>query len=197
MASNEGEVTAESGVRQLYVADTRASQFTAQVFSGGLLSAFGHSPTIAISDFAAEAEVNLEDIEKASLKVTIQSAALTVKDDIADKDRREIERAMHEDILESSSYPEIVYESSNVSATKSAEEQYSVTLNGELTMHGITHPESVPARIVVDGDSLRAFGTFTVRQTDYELKLASVAGGALKVKDEVKFSFNILARKKE
>lgn len=197
MASNEGEVTAESGVRQLYVADTRASQFTAQVFSGGLLSAFGHSPTIEISDFAAEAEVNLEDIEKASLKVTIQSAALTVKDDIADKDRREIERAMHEDILESSSYPEIVYESSNVSATKSAEEQYSVTLNGELTMHGITHPESVPARIVVDGDSLRAFGTFTVRQTDYELKLASVAGGALKVKDEVKFSFNILARKKE
>ena len=32
-------------------------------------------------------------------------------------------------------------------------------------------------------------------QTDYDLKLASVAGGALKVKDELKFSFNILARR--
>ena len=44
-----------------YVMDTRASQFTVQVFAGGLLSAFGHNPTIAISDFPGEAEVNPDD----------------------------------------------------------------------------------------------------------------------------------------
>jgi hypothetical protein len=38
---------------------------------------------------------------------------------------------------------------------------------------------------------------FSILQSDHGLKLASVAGGALKVKDELKFSFNILARKKE
>lgn len=197
MGLNERGETTESGVRQQYVADTGASQFTGQVVAGGLLSAFGHNPTIAIRDFAAEAEVNLEDIEKSSLRVTIQAAALTVKDDISDKDRREIERTMHKDILESPSYPEIVYECSNVSATKIAEGQYSVTLNGDLTMHGVTCSQNVPARLVVDDDSLRAFGNFSLRQTDYELKLASVASGALKVMDEIKFSFNILARKKE
>ncbi|MGA7290595.1 MAG: YceI family protein [Terriglobales bacterium] len=197
MGSNEREVTTETAVRQQYIADTKSSQFTAQVFAGGLLSAFGHSPTIAIRDFAAEAKVNLEEIEKSSLKATIHAARLAVKNDISDKDRREIERTMHEEILESSSYPEIVYECSKIAATKNGEGQYSVTLNGDLTLHGVTRSLAVPARVVLDGDSLRAFGNFSLRQTDYELKLASVAGGVLKVKDEVKFSFNILAQKKE
>ena len=50
---------------------------------------------------------------------------------------------------------------------------------------------------MLTGDSLRAFGNFSLLQTDYDLKLASVAGGALKVKDELKFSFDLVGRKKE
>jgi polyisoprenoid-binding protein YceI len=180
-----------------YVTDARASQFTVQVFAGGLLSAFGHSPTIAIRDFTGEADVNPDDLERSSLKLTIQAARLTVRDDISDKDRREMERTIQEEVLETSSYPEIVYVCSNLAATKAGEGQYLVTLNGELTMHGITNPQSVQARVALNGDSLRAFGNFSVLQTDYGLKLASAAGGALKVKDEMKFSFNIAARKKE
>ena len=180
-----------------YVADTRASQFTVQVFAGGLLSAFGHSPTIAIRDFSAEAQVNPDEFDHSSLKVTIKAASLAVKDDISDKDRREIERTMQQEVLESSTYPEIVYECSNISATKGGEGQYSATLNGDLTLHGVTRSEPVAVRVALSGDSLRAFGGFSVRQTNYDLKLASVAGGVLKVKDELKCSFNILARKKE
>jgi polyisoprenoid-binding protein YceI len=168
-----------------------------QVFSGGILSAFGHSPTIALRDFSGEAEVNPDDLERSRLKVTVQVHSLTVTDDISDKDRHEMERTMQEEVLQTSSYPEIVYECSTMAANKTAEGRYAVTLNGELTMHGVTRPHSVPARLVLDGDSLRAFGNFSLRQTHYDLKLASVAGGALKVKDEVKFSFNILARKRE
>ena len=42
---------------------------------------------------------------------------------------------------------------------------------------------------------LRAFGEFTLRQTDFGIKLVSVAGGTLKVKDEVQVSFDMVARK--
>lgn len=183
--------------RVCYVADARASEFTVQVFSGGLLSAFGHSPKIAIRSFSLEADLNPDDISQSSLKFTIKADSLVVRDDISDKDRREIERAMRAEILETAAYPEIIYECSSITANQSGEGQYSVTLNGDLTMHGITKAQPVSARVAVTGDSLRAFGNFTVLQTDYDLKLASVAGGALKVKDELKFSFNILARKKE
>jgi len=186
--------TTETNVH--YVMDTRASQFTVQVFSGGILSAFGHNPTITIRDFLGEAQVNPEEPERSSLKITVKTESLTVRDDISDKDRHEMERAMQQEILETSSYPEIVYECSNLSATKAGEGQYSVKLNGDLTLHGVTRPQTVPARVVLTGDSLRAFGNFSLLQTDYDLKLASVGGGALKVKDELKFSFNLVGRKK-
>jgi polyisoprenoid-binding protein YceI len=189
--------THEVGARVCYVIAAAASQFTVQVFAGGVLSAFGHSPVIAIRDFSGEAEVEPGDLSHSRLRIAIQAGSLAVKNEISDKDRREIERMMHEEILETSSYPEIVYACASVSATQSSEGQYSVTLNGELTMHGVTRPQPVGARVTLDGDSLRAFGNLTLRQTDYDLKLASVAGGALKVKDELKFSFNMLARKKE
>jgi polyisoprenoid-binding protein YceI len=188
---------AEAETTALYELDTRASQFTVQVFAGGLLSAFGHSPTIAICYFSGEARVNSSDLEQASLKIVIQAESLAVKDDISGKDRREIERVMKQEILETSRYPEIVYECPSLAAQSAGEGQYSVTLNGDLTLHGVTRSQPVPARVTVTGDSLRAFGTFSLLQTDYDLKLASVAGGALKVKDELKFSFNLLARTRE
>lgn len=190
-------MTPATDTRVRYVADTRASQFTVQVTSGGLLSAFGHNPTIAIRDFSGEAQLNSDNIEQSSLKVTINATALTVRDDVSDKDRSEMERTMQREILETSSYPEITYECSNISATNAGEGQYSVVLDGDLTMHGVTRKQKIPARVGVAGELVRAFGSFSLLQTDYEMKLASVAGGALKVKDELKFSFNIVARKKE
>ena len=47
------------------------------------------------------------------------------------------------------------------------------------------------------GEMLRASGDFTLKQSDYQIKPVSVAGGALKMKDELKFSFEMVARKKE
>ncbi len=189
------ETTTETSVH--YLTDTRASQFTVQVFSGGLLSAFGHNPKIAICDFVGEATVDPDSLERSYLKLTIKAESLAVKDDISDKDRREMERAIQQEILETDRFPEILYECSSIASTNSGEGQYSVTLNGDLSLHGVTRSQPVAARVALSGDSLRAFGSFTVLQSDYDLKLASVAGGALKVKDELKCSFNIVARKKE
>jgi hypothetical protein len=59
----------------------------------------------------------------------------------------------------------------------------------------VTNDEPVIARVAVFGEMLRASGEFTLSQTDYQIKLVSVAGGALKLKNELKFSFEILARK--
>ena len=177
--------------------DGRISRFTVRAFASGMLSAFGHSPTIAIRDFAGEAQFNPDKLESASLHVTVKAASLTVTDDISDKDRREIEREMQESVLESAKYPEIVYDCSRVSVNNPGNGQYSITLQGNLTLHGVTSGLTIPARVAVTGDMLRAFGEFSLRQSDYNIKLVSAIGGGLKVKDEVKFSFDIVARKQE
>ncbi len=48
--------------------------------------------------------------------------------------------------------------------------------------------------MTVTGGDLRAKGEFSLKQTDYKIKLVSVAGGTLKVKNELKCSFDVVAR---
>jgi len=45
------------------------------------------------------------------------------------------------------------------------------------------------------GDTLKASGEFSVSQKQYGIAPVTVAGGAIKLKDEVKCTFNIMARK--
>ena len=193
--SNSGSTAELTAVR--YAIDGRISRFTVRAFASGMLSAFGHSPTIAIRDFAGEAQFNPDRLESASLHVTVKAGSLTVTDDISDKDRREIEREMQDGVLESVKYPEIVYDCSRVSVNNPGNGQYSITLQGNLSLRGVTRGLTIPARVAVTGDMLRAFGEFSLRQSDYNIKPVSAIGGGLKVKDEVKFSFDIVARKQE
>jgi hypothetical protein len=52
----------------------------------------------------------------------------------------------------------------------------------------------VAVRVYPNGDTLRAQGDATLRLTDFRIEPVSVAGGMLKVKDEVKLTFDIVAR---
>ena len=69
-----------------------------------------------------------------------------------------------------------------------------LTLSGELTLHGVTRQQPVAVRLFVTGDIVRAQGEATVRQSDYGIRPITVAGGMLKVKDELKLTFDIVAR---
>jgi len=179
-----------------YLIDAKGSKFTVRAFATGMLSAFAHSPTIAIPDFQGEVQWSSGTLEGASLRLIIQSASLTVTDDINDKDRREIEHKMHHEVLETDGFPEITYECPRVSSIqKMGERLFSVALNGELSLHGVTQNQPVSARVTLKGDALRAAGEFSVRQSDHEIKMVSAAGGTVKLKDELKLSFDITARK--
>lgn len=168
------------------------SRFTVRGFAGGLLSGLGHNPVISVSDFGGEAHWDPAAPQQALLRLTIRAASLAVQNDISDKDRREMERVMREETLEAGKYPEIVFESTSVAANANGR----LEIDGNLTLHGVTRKQRVPAQFALTGDTLRAFGDFTILQTDFRIKLASVAGGALKLKDELKFNFDIVARKK-
>jgi len=178
-----------------YVIEAKEGKFTVQAFATGLLSVFGHNPIIAIPDFEGEVLLNPEALEQSSLRLVIHAESLNDTDDISEKDRAEINRAMHQDVLETDSFPDIVYECSRLTASKTGEGQYWLALNGDLTLHGVTRAQPVSARISLNGDKLRAAGDFSVRQSDYEIKPVSAAGGTVKLKDELKVSFDITARK--
>ncbi len=167
-----------------------------RAFATGLLSSFGHNPTIAIPDFEGEVQFASSALEEASVRLVIRAASLIVTDDISAKDRQEIERRLHDEVLETDGFEEIVYECNRVAPIqKLSEGLYAVTLNGDLSLHGVTRTQPVAARVTIRGETLRAAGDFSVRQSDYEIRPVSAAGGTVKLKDELKLSFDIVARK--
>jgi polyisoprenoid-binding protein YceI len=180
-----------------YVVDARASRFTVQAFATGILSAMGHNPRIGIRTFSGEVNFSADSAQASGFRLTMKSSSLGVLDDISDKDRREIEKMMNEQVLESSKYPDIIYEAPNVTVARIDGSLYSASLAGTLSFHGVTRNQSITARIAIFDEMIRASGEFSLNQSDYGIKPISVAGGALKVKDELKFSFEMVARKQE
>lgn len=180
-----------------YVVDGRASRFTVRAFAAGLLSAMGHNPTIAIRDFNGGMNFDPEKLEASGFRLAIKASSLAVQDDVSSKDRREMERLMNKEVLETAKFPDIGYEAAAISVSRISDMLYAATLDGELSMHGVTRQQPIAARVTVLGSMLRASGEFALRQTVYGIKLVSVAGGALKLKDELRFSFEIVARRHE
>lgn len=178
-----------------YSIDPARSRFTVRAFASGLLSGLGHNPTIAIRDYSGQVTFTSGSLADASLEFRVKADSLAVQDDISEKDRLEIERMMKGEVLEVARFPEIVFASQQVSGTQLGDTLYAVKLEGDLSLHGLMRRQAFTAQMTPADDTLRAYGEFSLRQSDFNIKLVSVAGGALKVKDELKFSFDIVARK--
>jgi polyisoprenoid-binding protein YceI len=180
-----------------YVVDARASRFTVQAFATGLLSAMGHNPRIGIRTFTGEVDFSAEAAQAGGFRLSMKANSLGVLDDISDKDRRDIEKMMNDQVLEPSLYPDIVYRAPNVTITRVESSLFSAALAGTLDFHGVTRNQPITARIALFDEMIRASGEFSLNQSDYGIKPISVAGGTLKVKDELKFSFDMVARKQD
>lgn len=188
-------ISPETSLR--YGADTRASQFTVQAFAAGMISVVAHSPKIAIRDWTGEAHFAPETLAHASLLITGKTASLEVLDELRDDDRRKLHQVMRQEVLEVAKYPEFVFRSTAITAEKQKQDLYRANIVGDLSLHGVTNSASLFAQVALGVDSLRAYGEFTILQTDYDIKIASIAGGTLKLQDELKCTFYIVARKKD
>jgi|HubBroStandDraft_5_1064220.scaffolds.fasta_scaffold169298_2 polyisoprenoid-binding protein YceI len=187
--------TSAAGIR--YVIDTRASQFTVQAFASGLIAAVAHSPKIAIRSWTGTIQVASSTLDRASLQVRVNAASLEVLDELRDDDRREIHRVMNKEVLETDQFPEVAYDSTEVQAEKLRDDLYRLNVRGRLTLHGVSNDQDFVAQASLGVDSARAYGAFTLLQSDYNIRIASIAAGTLKLQDELKFSFYVVARKPE
>jgi len=102
-----------------------------------------------------------------------------------------------EKVLDVRKYSEIDFTSTGVSDTKKAADGWELTLRGKLKLHGVEKPVSFPLHVHVGNGELRSQGEVSILQTDYGITPVKVGGGAVKVKDRLKITFNIVARKKQ
>lgn len=178
-----------------YVVDANASKLTVRVFATGMLSSLGHNPSFAVRKFSGEIELNGQ--ATGSARLTIDATSLDLQGDISGRDRWDIMHIMQEDVLEVSAYPEMVYEApaGRAAVKTTGANQYEVRLTGDLGLHGVTRRQPVTAHVLVHGDMLRASGEVSIQQPEYQIKAVKVPGSMMKVKDEVKLTFDLVARK--
>src|SRR5580704_13758593 len=101
-----------------FLIDPSVSRFTVQAFATGLLSAFGHNPTIGIRDFEGEIQFIPETYDKASLHLSLKTTGLDVLDEMKSNDRKQLEQTMYEQVLEVERFPAAVYESKDIKVEK-------------------------------------------------------------------------------
>lgn len=179
-----------------YTISTAESNLWVFVGKAGFFSAFGHDHEIGIKSFAGRIDVPQSGASGGSLEVEIETKSFVVLDkEASEDDRTKIFDAMHKDVIESEKFQKITFRSVSVSDLKPAGEgNYSLTLNGDLTLHGVTRRIAVPATATITPAQIRAVGKYTLKQTDYGIKIYSAGGGTVKVKNEVVVNFNIVAK---
>ncbi len=70
-------------------------------------------------------------------------------------------------------------------------------VNGDLSFHGTTQGHSLDARVTPTWEPCCEFpANVPLRQSDYAIRPVSFAGGALRLKDDLKFNFELVARRK-
>ncbi len=176
-----------------YKIDASQSRFMVKVFKDGLLSVLAHDHNIAIRDFNGVAQFTPGPISPASLQLTIKSESLAVTDKVSASDRQKIEKTMREEVLEIGKHPEIVFKSTKIDIDKSEDGQFQAKIWGELTLHGVTRSGLINATVTMSENNLHAKGSFPLRQSEYSIKPVSAGGGTIKVKDELRFTFDIAA----
>ncbi len=180
-----------------FTIDKGVSRFAVQAFATGLLSSFGHNPKIEIRDYDADIEFVPESLDSASVRVTVQTGGMEVLDEMKRSDQEKLEQEMYEKVLDVGHFPTAVYESKAINIQKQANGPLRVEVTGELSFHGVTQSQPVQASVTVLGTMLRISGDFVLRQSDYGIKPVSFAAGALRLKDELKFTFDLVARQEQ
>jgi len=157
-----------------------SSRLVVHAYKSGLFSglADNHEIEVPISEGSVD-EGGLQ------VKFSVEARRMKVLDPklSADKRREVQERMEGPQVLDSARFPTITFESTKVERTDPG----SLLVQGRLSLHGAARPIS----LTVKNENGRYVGTCTLSQREFGITPISIAGGTVKVKDELKIEFDM------
>ena len=179
-----------------YNLDASQSKFMAHANRSGLFWFKGHSHHLAASEFTGQVELTPDTITPASLRLVVKAASLhETGADFTEPQKQIINKELKDIVLHPDQYPDITFQSTNVTVKSSAAGKYDVKIDGNLTLHGVTKRITIPATVTLNGANLRAVGEFSIDRGDFNVKATSAFHGLVRVDDDVKFEFDIVGRR--
>ena len=156
------------------------SKLLVHAFKSGLFSGLADNHDI-------EAPISEGTIDEGGLRVrfVVESSAMKVLDPKLSEDKRKEvqDRMQGPEVLSSARFPKITFESTKVERTG----QGMLRVDGRLSLHGVTRPVTVSVKT----ENGRYVGTSMLSQRQFGITPISIAGGTVKVKDELKIEFDI------
>ncbi len=187
---------AETNAVSRYHLDATASKFMAHASRSGLLWFKGHGHHIAVRDFSGEAALDPESLVNSSLTIVAKSASMEETSDVFTAAQKQIiNKELRDIVLLPDQYPEITFRSTQVTGSSTAPGQYDLKITGNLTLLGVTRPVTIPTRVTVSGNQMRAQGEFSISRDDFKVKATSAFHGMVRVADKVTFEFDIVGRR--
>jgi len=163
--------------------DGQKSVVTVRVFKTGLFSAFAHDHEIS----APIQQGKFSESDR-SVDLTVDARQMRVVDkDASEKDRTEIQETMlGPKVLDSGRFPEIRFRST--SAEPAGDAHWMVS--GELSLRG----QPRPVKLEVQAQNGHYRGAVQLKQRDFGIEPVSVGGGTVKVKNELRVEFDVVAK---
>jgi polyisoprenoid-binding protein YceI len=179
-----------------FAIDPTTSSLFIHVGKTGIGSFAGHEHEVVALFPKGEVAADFDDLARSSLEVAVDARSLTV---VArgepEGDAPQVEQKMKgPEVLDVARFPTILFRSQKVSGKPVSQGSYELTVAGEVSLHGVTRPVTVPLRVDLHGEALTATGKFVVKQTDFGIEPVSAAGGLVKVEDDVTITLRMNAQ---
>jgi polyisoprenoid-binding protein YceI len=157
------------------------STITVRVYKTGAFSAFGHNHEIKAPIQSGE----VKESGSPSVELRVDSRKLRVVDpEVSEDTRAQVQKTMQgPQVLDVDRFPEIRFQSTRVE--QKGPDHWIV--HGTLALHGKEDP--ITFEVTLKDERYR--GSATLKQTAFGITPVTVAGGTVKVKDEVKVEFEI------
>jgi len=168
--------------------DVADSKLTIHVQKQGVFAAFAHNHVIS-----APLASGTLDVQNRAIELKFRARDLKVLDpDASDSERSTVEANMKgPEVLDPARFPEITFVSTSVEAPSAGSDApLRYTVHGNLTLHGVTRPIDLTASFAGGHYT----GKVTLKQTDFGITPIKIAGGAVRVKDQIEIVFEIVAK---
>ncbi len=162
---------------------TAASRFDVKTGKAGLFGFAGHDHIVRARAFSGRIVYHPDAPSGSHVEIVVPTDSLEVLTPPDTGEIRKVTQTMRSEVLHADQYPEITFVSKSVTPTDDG-----LRVLGELTLAGQSRDVTVDVTVELGADSLRASGTFSIKQTDFGIRpYRGGPGGTVRVADRVRF----------
>ena len=169
------------------------SQITITLTQEGVLQKIHPLHHVAAKSFTGRIQLPKDETKTVVELDADTKSFVNIDTDMKDFEKSGFHKVLHGEVLQSDRFPNIKFRSVSVTNLQKSGNNRSFTLNGDLTLRGVTRHVAFPVKVTLSGNQLRGTGEETIKQSDFGITPYSGGLGTIKIGDQLKVSFAIVA----